>query len=102
MRIKSGDRVQVLSGKDRGKIGKVLQVFVRERKASVEGINIMIKHLRPNKKGEKGQKVEFPAPLYIDKLMLICPKCEKPTRVGSRYEGKKKVRVCKKCHEMIP
>ncbi len=102
MRIKSNDKVQVQWGKDAGKTGKVLQIFPKLRKASVEGINLMTKHLRKRKEGEKGQKIQFPAPLLMDKLMLVCPRCGRPTRVGIKIlENRKLVRMCKRCKEVI-
>jgi len=107
MKIKAGDRVKVIAGKDKGKKGKVLQVFSKQNKVSVEGINLAIKHLRPKRQGEKGQKIEFPAAMQISNLMLLCPKCNRPTRISykilSKLEGKKnkKVRSCKKCKELI-
>lgn len=102
MRIKKGDKVKILAGKDKGKTGKILSVFPEREKVSVEGINILIKHLRPRKQGEKGQRIQFPAPMSISNVMLICPKCSKTTRVGyRRLENKKKVRACKKCGEII-
>lgn len=106
MKIKKNDKVQIIAGKDKGKSGKVLQVFPENKRASIEGLNLLIKHLRPRKEGEKGQRIEFPAPLNISNTMLICPKCDKPTRVGYKVtessEGKnKKVRMCKKCQQVI-
>ncbi len=107
MNIKRNDNVIVLAGKDKGKTGKVLQVFVERNRASVEGINLMIKHLRPRKSGEKGQRVEFPSPITMSNLMLVCPKCGKPTRPSKKHiEGDAnrkgtKVRVCKKCQTTI-
>lgn len=119
MRIKKNDKIQVIAGKDKGKTGKVLQVFPKLGKASVEGANQLIKHIRPQQKGEKGQRVKFPAPFQLSNMMLVCPKCKKPTRVGYRtikqesaetaeQESKKtkkqknkKFRVCKKCNEVI-
>lgn len=116
MKIKKGDKVKILSGKDKGKTGKVLQVFPSRKKASVEGLNLLIKHMRPRKQGEKGQRIEFPAPMDLSNIMLICPKCSKPARVGYKYleivkgasanseqakKKKKKVRVCKKCKQVI-
>jgi len=109
MKIIKGDKVKVLAGKDNGKTGKVLQVFPEKQRVSVEGVNILIKHLRPRRQGEKGQRVEFPAPLNISNLMLVCPKCSKTTRVTYKTielekDGKKKnkkVRVCKKCKQAI-
>jgi len=109
MKIKTKDQVKIIAGKDKGKSGKVLQVFVHERRASVEGINLLVKHLRPSKRGEKGQRVEFPAPLNLSNLLLICPKCGQPTRVSyetkvvnvGEEKKKKKIRLCKKCHQAI-
>lgn len=106
-KLKSGDRAKVIAGKDNGKKGKVLQVFADRNRASVEGINLAIKYLKPRRQGEKGQKVEFPAPINISNLMLLCPKCNKPTRVGYKFlkkTGEKtsnKVRICSKCKELI-
>jgi large subunit ribosomal protein L24 len=109
MKIKKGDKVRILAGKDKGKEGKVLQIFADTNKASIEGLNLLIKHLRPNKQGEKGQRIEFPAPLAISNLGLICSQCGKITRVGYKFteetvEGKKtkkKERICKKCDKAI-
>ena len=110
MKIKKGDKVKILAGKDKGKEGKVLQIFAADNKASIEGLNLLIKHLRPSKQGEKGQRIEFPAPLSIANLALLCPNCGKAARVGYKFieetvgEGKKikkKTRVCKKCKKTI-
>lgn len=105
MKIKKNDKVKIIAGKDNGKTGKVLQVFSDKNRASVEGLNLLIKHIKPRQKDEKGQRIEFPAPLNISNLMLICPNCEKTTRVSYKIiekEGKKKkVRICKKCKEII-
>lgn len=107
MKIKTGDKVKMLSGKDKGKIGKVLQVFINEERVVVEGLNLMIKHQRAKKQGEKGQRIQFPSPVNSSNVALICPKCGKETRIGSERivsEDKKKViknRVCKKCKEVI-
>ncbi|MFH1661507.1 MAG: 50S ribosomal protein L24 [Candidatus Falkowbacteria bacterium] len=101
MKIKKGDKVKILSGKDKGKTGKVLQVFVARGKASVEGLNLLIKHMRPRKQGEKGQRIEFPAPMDLSNMMIVCSKCGKPTRVGYKKLEKKKDRVCIKCKQII-
>lgn len=109
MKIKKGDKVKVLTGKDKGKTGKVLQVFPSRNRASVEGLNLLIKHLRPRRQGEKGQRIEFPAPIHLSNLMLVCPKCGKPTRVGYKYietktgekTRRRKVRICRKCKQVI-
>jgi len=105
MKFIKGDKVKIVKGKDAGKTGKVIQIFPKERKVVVEGLNIYIKNVRPRKQGEKGQKVEFPAPMAGANVRLICPKCSKPTRVGYKAltgtSKKKKVRQCKKCNEVI-
>jgi len=115
MKIKKGDKVKVLSGKDKGKTGKVLQVFSSRNRASIEGLNLLIKHMRPRRQGEKGQRIEFPAPMDLSNLIFVCPKCSKPSRIGYKYievtkninnenkskAKKKKIRVCKKCKQTI-
>lgn len=105
MKIKNGDNVKVLSGKDRGKTGKVIQVlFNTEKQRSfvvVEGVNMLKKHLRTRKQGEKGQIVELSAPIDMSNVMLIDPKSGKPTRVGYRTEGTEKKRVAKKTNEVV-
>ena len=118
MKIRKGDKVQIIKGRDRFKktkagdkttkanIGKVMQVFVKEKKVVVEGLNMLTKHMRPRKQGEQGQKIEFPAPTDIANVMLVCPKCNQPTRVGYKIldtdvKSKKKIRLCRKCKEAI-
>lgn len=107
MNIKKGDKVQILAGKDKGKTGKVMQVFATRNRISVEGLNLLIKHLRPRRQGEKGQRIEFPAPLDASNMMVVCPKCSKPSRleaktvVSEKTGKKKKYRVCKKCKQVI-
>ena len=101
MNFRKGDNVKILSGKDRGKSGKVLRVNTKSSGITVEGLNIAIRHRRPRKQGEKGQKVQIPAPLDSSVLMLICPNCSKTTRVSYTLEDGKKFRVCKKCGKKI-
>ncbi|MBZ9573029.1 50S ribosomal protein L24 [Patescibacteria group bacterium] len=101
MKIKKGDQILIISGKDRGKRGKILEAFPKEGKAVVEGVNIRKKHVRPKKTGEKGQIIEMPAPINVANLKLICPKCGKATRVGYKIVDKKKNRICKKCGQEI-
>ena len=97
MKIKKNDQVLIISGKDRGKKGKVLDVFPKEEKVVVEGGNIRKKHVKPKRSGEKGQVVETPAPIAVSNVKLICPKCGKLTRVGYKLVEDKKYRICKKC-----
>ncbi len=101
MKIKKGDQVLIIKGKDKGKKGKVLRGFPKELKVLMEGVNIKKKHQRPKKEGEKGQIVEVPVPLPVFNVKLICPKCGKPTRVGFKRREKNKYRFCKKCGEEI-
>jgi len=101
MKIKKGDKVNILAGKDKGKSGKLLKIFKVENKAIVEGLNLVIKHVRPRKEGEKGQRIEVPSKINISKLMLVCSKCGKATRIGYRKSGENKSRVCKKCQSEI-
>ena len=97
MKIKKGDKILVTSGKNRGKTGKVTDVFPRDLKLIVERVNIQKRHIRPRKQGEKGQIVEIAAPISISNIKLICEKCNKATRVGYKSEKGEKFRVCKKC-----
>ncbi|MFA5021632.1 MAG: 50S ribosomal protein L24 [Patescibacteria group bacterium] len=102
MKIKKGDKVKILAGKDKGKTGKVLQIFVEKNKLSVEGINLMYKNMRPKKQGEKGQRIQFPAAMAVSNVALICPKCGSIGKVGYKFlENKKKSRICNKCKEII-
>lgn len=97
MKIKKNDQVNILAGKDRGKKGKVLRVLSAENKVIVEGLNIVKKHVRPRKEGEKGQRVEIPGKIDLSNVMLVCPKCGKATRIEYKITEKNKFRVCKKC-----
>ena len=97
MNIKKNDKVVVLSGKDKGKEGKVFTAMPAEKKVVVEGVNVATCHVKPRKQGEEGGIVRREIPMYASKVMLVCPKCGKPTRVASKVEDGKKVRVCKKC-----
>ena len=99
MKIHKGDTVLIISGKDRGRKGKVIEALPKERKLVVEGINLRKKHMKAKRSGEKGQIIEMPAPLDVSNVKLICQKCGKATRVGYRIEGKKKYRICKKCRQ---
>ena len=98
MNVKKNDTVVVLSGKDKGKRGKVLSVDPKTRKVVVEKINMASRHQKPRKQGEEGGIIQKEIPLYASKVMTVCPKCSKPTRSAHKLlaDGKK-VRVCKKC-----
>jgi large subunit ribosomal protein L24 len=101
VKIIKGDNVKILSGKDRGKTGKVLRVIPKEGKVLIEGLNLVKKHVKPRRQGEKGQRVSVPAPVDASNVMLVCPKCSKPSRTRYKLIGEKKHRVCKKCNKEL-
>lgn len=101
MKLHKGDNVKVLSGKDRGKTGTILRALPEDDKIVIEGLNVFKKRSKPRKQGEKGQTVLVPRAMPAGKVMLICPNCKQPTRIGSRVEGSKHVRYCKKCEATI-
>jgi len=101
MKIRQGDTVLIISGKDRRRKGKVLKAFPKELKILVEGINLKKKHVRPKREGEKGQIVQIPAPTQISNVKVICPKCGKATRVGYKITENRKSRICKKCGQAL-
>ncbi|HBU07162.1 MAG TPA: 50S ribosomal protein L24 [Candidatus Magasanikbacteria bacterium] len=105
MKIKTGDKVKVIKGKDSGKTGKVIQVLKNKSSQKlfvvIEDVNILKKHMRTRKQGEKGQIIELPAPISISNVMLLDPKSGKATRVGYKQEGNEKKRVAKVSGEYI-
>jgi len=100
-RIKTGDTVKILLGKDRGKTGKVMAVLLEQRRVLVEGVNMVKKHVRPRRSGEKGQRVSVAAPLHISNVQVVCPACKKNSRIGIKREAGGRQRVCKKCQALI-
>ena len=97
MNIRKDDKVVVISGKDKGKEGKVLVANPKAGKVVVEGVSVATKHQKPRKQGEEGGIIKRETPIYASKVMLVCPKCGKPTRVGHAFADGKKSRACKKC-----
>lgn len=97
MKFKKGDTVKITTGKDAGKTGKVIHVDSKAGKIVVEGANIFKKHAKPRTQNEKGQIVNVPRPLNASNALIVCPSCHKTTRIGTRIEGAKKERICKKC-----
>ena len=98
MNIRKDDKVIVLSGKDKGKEGKVLKADPKGGKVVVEGVNVASRHYKPRKQGEEGGIIKQETPIYACKVMRVCPKCGKPTRCAHKIlDDGKKVRVCKKC-----
>lgn len=101
-RIRKGDTVRVTRGRSRGDEGKVTKVLSQKRMLIIEGVNLLKKHQRPRGENKPSGIIEIPGPVRIDCVMLVCPKCNKPTRVGFAFDDDgKKVRVCKKCGEAI-
>ncbi len=98
MKIRKGDRVRVLAGKDRGKEGEVMRALPREGKVIVEGVNIARKSQRPTRTTQQGGIIDKDMPVPVSNVALVCPSCHKPTRVGYKVDASgTKVRVCKKC-----
>lgn len=100
--IKKNDSVLVMSGKEKGKRGRVIAVSPSEGGLIIEKVNVIKKHMKPSRKYAQGGIIEKEAPVHISNVMLICPKCNKPTRIGSKVlQSSRKVRVCKKCGEVM-
>ncbi len=100
--VRKGDEVLVIAGKDRGKQGRVTEVRPEERRVVVEGVNVAKRHRKGNPaKREAGGIIDVPSPLAASKVMVVCPRCHKPTRVGHRRSGETKERVCRRCGEAI-
>lgn len=100
--VKTGDTVIVLSGRERGKKGKVLAVSPSEGKVIIEKVNMVSKHVKPRRMGEVGGIVKAEGAMYASKVQIVCPRCGKPTRVGHKiYEDGSKERICKKCNESL-
>lgn len=102
LRIRRNDIVKVMRGKDRGKVGKVINVFPHKGKVIVEKVNIVKRHVRPSNVNPQGGIIEKESPIFITNVMIMCDKCNKPVRVGYRTtEGGEKFRYCKNCDEVI-
>jgi large subunit ribosomal protein L24 len=100
--VKKNDRVKVLSGKDRGKSGRVLFVDTKKKRLIVEGLNMVKKTQRPTQQNQKGGIIDIEAPLHLSNVMVVCPKCDKTSRVRKKMlEDKKRVRICGKCGEIL-
>ncbi len=101
MKLKKGDNVIVIAGKDKGKKGKIARVLVADNRVVVEGINMMKKHQRPRKSGEKGQVISIASPIHASNVMFADPKGGKPTKIGKKKVGDKMVRFAKKSGQEI-
>lgn len=101
MKLRKGDTVKILTGKDRGKTGKILKIMPAANKISVEGLNLYKKHVRPKRQGEKGEVVQVARPLDASNAAFLCQHCHQATRLGSRQLEKAKIRYCRKCQNPV-
>ncbi|MGE5558902.1 MAG: 50S ribosomal protein L24 [Bacillota bacterium] len=101
MRLKKGDEVMVLSGRDKGRRGKILQVMPTEGKVIVEGLNVIKRHTKPTKANPQGGVLEKAAGLPCGKVMLVCANCHQPTRINRQFSEDKLVRICKHCEAIL-
>ena len=101
MKLKKGDNVEVLSGNDKGKTGEVLEVIPKTDRVIVKGVNLRKKHIKPKKQGDEGGIIPLECSIPAAKVNIVCPKCDKPTRIGYIKEKDEKVRICKKCKARI-
>ena len=100
--LKINDQVEVIAGKDKGRVGKIIKILKAKNRALVERTNMIKRHMKPTAANQQGQIVEKEAPIHVSNLMLICPKCAKTVRVGRKIlDDNSKVRVCRKCEEII-
>ncbi len=100
-RVKKGDTVEVIQGKEAGKRGKVLHVLAADERVIVERVNFIKRHVRPSKKVPQGGVIEREASMHISNVKLVCPSCSQAVRVGVRMEGEEKIRYCKKCNVQV-
>ena len=101
MKLKKGDEVKVLKGKDKGKTGKIEKVFSKENKIVIQNVNQYKRHLKARSQSEPSEIKTLVKPLSLSNVKLICPKCHQPARVGFVIEGGKKERICRKCKQII-
>ncbi|MBI3631338.1 MAG: 50S ribosomal protein L24 [Candidatus Staskawiczbacteria bacterium] len=101
MKVKKGDKVLIIAGKDKGRTGKIIKSLLKEGTVLVEGINLKKKHIKAKKQGERGQVISAPAPISVSNVKIICPKCGKAVRIAYDIEKGEKRRICKKCKSQI-
>lgn len=99
--VKTGDEVMIISGREKGRKGKVMAVSPKEGKVIIEKLNMVSKHVKPRKAGEQGGIIKAEGALYASKVQIVCPNCKKPSRVGHKIDGAEKVRICRKCGETL-
>jgi len=101
LKLKKNDTVIVIAGREKGKTGKILKVLIEKNRACVEKLMIVKKHVRPTKQNPQGGIVDKEASIHLSNLMYYCTRCSKGVRLGAKTVGQKKVRVCKKCQEVV-
>jgi large subunit ribosomal protein L24 len=101
MKLKKGDEVQIKIGKDKGKKGKITSVFLKEKKVLVDGVNLFKRHLKARSQQQPAEIITISKPLHASLVVLICPKCKKPTRVGFEIDKETKNRICRMCKKVI-
>lgn len=101
LHVKKGDNVVVLSGKDKGKQGKIIEAIPKKMRVVVEGVNKVKRHTKPNQNAPQGGILVKEAPMNVSKVMLVCPACKKPTRIAKKEVSGKMLRACKKCGEVV-
>lgn len=101
MRLKKGDTVRIITGKDRGKQGKILEVSPQTHLIVVENLNLRTKNVRARRQNEKGQRVQYAAPLNVSNVLIVCSKCGQASRLGMRVEGQRSVRFCRRCQATL-
>lgn len=101
MKLKKGDEVKIVRGKDKGKTGKVDKVLIKEEKILIQGINQYKRHMKAKSQNQPSEIVTISKPLALANVQFLCPKCKLVSRVGYSTEGKKKVRICRKCQQEV-
>lgn len=101
MKLKKGDEVKVVKGKDAGKTAKITRVLTRDKKVLLEGINQYKRHIKARMQGQNSEIVTITKPLPVANVTFVCPKCKEQTRIGYKMQGNEKVRICRKCEEKI-
>lgn len=101
MKLKKGDKVVVIAGKDKGKKGAIDRVYTKQNTALIANINMYKRHVKKNEQYPQGAIVDLPRPINVAKIMMVCPKCNKPTRLGKKVEGNKHYRICRKCKSAL-
>ncbi len=101
MRLKKGDTIKILTGKDKGKTGKLLKILSKKNKVLIEGLNLYKKHVRAKRQGEKGELVSVPRPIDVSNVALFCSNCNQAVKVKYQFQGENKLRVCGKCRAAI-